>query len=57
MLSRGVLRMLQVCPETLRELEQGGVTVEILPTPEAVERYNRLADSEAAVGALIHSTC
>ena len=56
-LSRGVLRMLQVCPETLRELEQGGVTVEVLPTPEAVERYNRLADSEAAVGALIHSTC
>jgi hypothetical protein len=56
-LSRGVLRMLQVCPETVRELERDGVAVEVLPTPEAVERYNRLADREAAVGALIHSTC
>ena len=49
--------MLGVCPETLLQLECQGVTVEVLPTPEAVETYNRLADSEAAVGALIHSTC
>ena len=56
-LSRGVLRMLQVCPETLRQLESQGVVVEVLPTPEAVETYNRLVDGETAVGALIHSTC
>ena len=56
-LSRGVLRMLQVCPETPRQLEGRGVAVEVLPTPEAVETYNRLVDGEAAVGALIHSTC
>ena len=56
-LSRGVLRMLGVCPETLRQLEGQGVTVEVLPTPEAVEAYNRLVASGAAVGALIHSTC
>ena len=56
-LSRGVLRMLQVCPETLRQLESQGVAVQVLPTPEAVETYNRLAEGEAAVGALIHSTC
>ena len=56
-LSMGVLRMLQVCAETLRELEREGVTVEVLATPEAVELYNRLADREALVGALIHSTC
>ena len=55
-LSTGVLRMLKVCPETLRQLEKQGVTVEILRTPEAVATYNRLAASEA-VGALIHSTC
>jgi hypothetical protein len=56
-LSTGVLRMLGVCPETLRRLESCGVAVEVLPTPEAIETYNRLVDGEAAVGALIHSTC
>ena len=56
-LSTGVLRMLGVCPETLQQLKGQGVLVEVLPTPVAVEMYNRLADREAAVGALIHSTC
>jgi hypothetical protein len=55
-LSRGVLRMLGACPETLQQLEAEGVAVEVLPTPEAVETYNRLAEREP-VGALIHSTC
>ena len=55
-LSTGVLRMLKVCPETLRELASQGVAVEVLPTPEAVATYNRLAERER-VGALIHSTC
>ena len=48
--------MLGVCPETLQQLEAEGVAVEVLPTPEAVETYNRLAEREP-VGALIHSTC
>ena len=56
-LSTGVLRMLRVCPETLDELQRAGVTVEVFPTPEAVETYNRLAGSGSVVGALIHSTC
>jgi hypothetical protein len=56
-LSHGVLRMLQVCPETLRRLERQRVAVEVLPTPEAVEAYNRLVADGATVGALIHSTC
>jgi hypothetical protein len=56
-LSRGVLRMLGVCPETLRQLEAESVAVEVLPTPEAVEIYNRLVSDGTAVGALIHSTC
>ena len=55
-LSRGVLRMLGVCPETLRQLEDQGIAVEVLPTPEAVEAYNRLAATRP-VGVLIHSTC
>jgi hypothetical protein len=56
-LSSGVLRMLGVCPETLRQLKDRGVAVVVLPTPEAVEAYNRLVNDGAAVGALIHSTC
>jgi hypothetical protein len=55
-LSTGVFQQLQVCPETLRLLASRGVACEVLPTPEAVVRYNRLVDSEP-VGALIHSTC
>ena len=55
-LSTGVLQMLKVHPETLRHLKSQGVSVQVLPTPEAVETYNRLADGDA-VGALIHSTC
>jgi hypothetical protein len=55
-LSTGVYQWLQVCPETLERLGALGVACEVLPTPEAVARYNRLAGSEP-VGALIHSTC
>lgn len=55
-LSRGRLGMLGVCPETLRELERRGVTVEVLRTAEAVERYNAIRENEAA-GGLFHSTC
>lgn len=56
-LSTGVLRMLGVCAETLQELRDRGVAVEVLPTPAAVEAYNRLVEQDVAVGALIHSTC
>jgi hypothetical protein len=55
--STSVLRMLGVCPETLQQLESRAVVAEVLPTPEAVETYNRLVGSQAAVGALIHATC
>ena len=56
-LSTGVLQMLGVCPETLERLRESGVAVEVLPTPAAVEAYNRLVDQDVATGALIHSTC
>jgi hypothetical protein len=55
-LSKGVLRMLKVCPETLALLNEKGVRCHILPTGEAVETYNLLCETER-VGALIHSTC
>ena len=56
MLSTGVFRRLGVCAETLLLLKDKGVSFHVLPTPEAVAEYNRLAET-LAVGALIHSTC
>lgn len=56
-LSRGSLRRLKVEPETLHVLEEAGVEVHVLPTDEAVDRYNTLASEGHAVAALIHSTC
>lgn len=56
-LSTGVLQMLGVCAETLQGLRERGVAVQVLPTPAAVEAYNRLVEQDVAVGALIHSTC
>jgi len=47
---------LGVSSDTLRMLKERGVQVHTLPTGEAVELYNRLAEKER-VGALIHSTC
>lgn len=55
-LSKGVWQRLQVCPETLRLLEEEGITAYVLQTEEAVELYNRLRD-EGPVGGLFHSTC
>ncbi len=55
-LSKGVWQRLQVCPETLRMLEEEGITAYVLQTEEAVELYNRLRD-QGPVGGLFHSTC
>ncbi|MEL6149596.1 MAG: MTH938/NDUFAF3 family protein [Chloroflexota bacterium] len=55
-LSKGVLEKLHTMPETITELESKGITVHILQTEQAVEKYNELCATDA-VGALIHSTC
>ena len=55
-LSRGMQLALQTSPETLELLKTRGVRVYVEETRAAVERYNRLAESEA-VGGLFHSTC
>lgn len=55
-LSRGMLKMLQTMPETRAMLERAGIDVYIEETREAVERYNRLAET-VPVGGLFHSTC
>ena len=55
-LSRGMNERLQVKDETLRMLERRGIPAHVLPTKEAVELYNGLAEDEP-VGGLFHSTC
>ncbi|MBW3665440.1 MAG: Mth938-like domain-containing protein [Actinobacteria bacterium] len=56
-LTRGQHGRLTVPDAVVEQLETRGITVEVLGTVEAVERYNHLADAGEAVGALIHSTC
>ena len=56
-LSRGMLLMLQTCPETLELLKSEGIAVHVLETKEAAEIYNRLVAKGELVGGLFHSTC
>lgn len=42
-------------PGTLEALRERGITVEVLPTGEAVDRYGELEPSKAA--AALHLTC
>jgi hypothetical protein len=45
-------------PNVVRALADRGVTVEALPTPQAVTRYGEVATSNpAAVAAALHLTC
>jgi len=55
-LSRGVHKRLQVCPETLQMLTDRNIASHILQTEEAVELYNKLRENKR-VGGLFHSTC
>ncbi len=55
-LSRGILKRLQICPETLRMLESRGISTYVLQTELAVKLYNELREKEL-VGGLFHSTC
>lgn len=56
-LSRGMLRKLQTCQETIDLLENHGIAVHVAETIEAVELYNDLVQRKQAVGGLFHSTC
>ncbi len=53
----GVSNMMQVPPSTIRDMESAGIRVEILPTPEAVERFNVLMEQGEKVVAVMHLTC
>jgi hypothetical protein len=53
----GVSNMMQVPPSTIRDMESAGIRVEILPTPESVERFNDLIATGERVAAAMHLTC
>ncbi|MFC0531222.1 Mth938-like domain-containing protein [Phytohabitans kaempferiae] len=56
-LSRGMQLQLEVDPRTLDLLDERGITVHVAETTEAVQIYNNIASTEAAVAGLFHSTC
>lgn len=56
-LSRGMLRRLQVTPEATAWLDKLGIRYHIKPTKAAVSTYNELARKGSKVGGLFHSTC
>lgn len=56
-LSRGMWQALRTQQATLDRLEEAGITVHVLETREAVEKYNELAEAGESVGGLFHSTC
>jgi hypothetical protein len=55
-LSRGMKECLEVPHETLDFLKERQITAHVLPTIEAANLYNQLAEKEA-VGGLFHTTC
>jgi hypothetical protein len=55
-LSRGMKECLHVPRETLDFLKEREVAAHVLPTAEAVQLYNQLAETEL-VGGLFHTTC
>ncbi len=55
-LTMGIWKRLQVCPETLQTLRERGIAAHVLQTEEAVRLYNELCD-KAPVGGLFHTTC
>ncbi len=55
-LSKGFHEQLRVMEETLRTLQNRGITLHVMDTEEAVRLYNEIGETEK-VGALMHSTC
>ncbi len=55
-LTMGIWKRLQVCPETLQMLRERGIAAHVLQTEEAVRLYNELCE-KAPVGGLFHTTC
>jgi len=49
--------MMQVPLSTIMDMGSAGIRVEILPTPEAVERFNDLMAAGERVAGAMHLTC
>lgn len=56
-LAQGRNLRLEVQDQTLDMLRAQGIDAEVMPTAQAIDRYNELATAGQAVGALIHTTC
>ena len=56
-LSSGRQERLRIHDDAVALLEERGIAYDVLPTGEAIDRYERLRAGGAAVGALIHTTC
>lgn len=56
-LSSGRQERLGVSVDALALLEDRGIAYDVLPTGDAIERYERLRARGEAVGALVHTTC
>jgi len=56
-LSRGMLKRLRTCKDTLSLLSDKGINVQVAETRKAAEIYNALVERGEAVGGLFHSTC
>lgn len=52
----GAYGRMTVPSETTRAIEEAGIAIEVMPTGEAVERYNALSASKRTAAAL-HLTC
>lgn len=55
-LSRGMKECLEVPRATLEFLKEKQIEAHVLPTTDAVQLYNQLAENEP-VGGLFHTTC
>ena len=55
-LSRGMKECLQVPHDTLEFLKEKQIEAHVLPTAEAAQLYNQLAETKS-VGGLFHTTC
>ena len=53
----GAYGVMRVPDQTLSRLEAAGIEVEVLPSGEAVRRFNEWFEAQGTVAAAIHLTC
>jgi hypothetical protein len=53
----GVSSMMRVPESTIMELDSAGIRVEVFPTDQACDRFNRLLEEGKKVAGAFHLTC